>query len=204
MNQCSVCLADIDEDHITKTLTCGHKFHYRCYMNIVHHSKNYFINCPLCRNVNTNIKKPFDDSEKNLKLICARKVGKVRCVCKTKNGKVCKNKASLFNYGMCHVHHKNILKKNFYKLMDKYIDFILCQRYNFLSRLFAIDIGKKLIIKHANENTDLQDILIFWFQYLNKKNIKTIQNYGDVYEYYELEKPSKKWIGHCSSRYMII
>ena len=204
MTDCSVCLSKIDEDHIVKTLSCGHKFHYRCFMNIVHHNKNYFINCPLCRSTNKNITKPFNDSEKNLKLICARKVGKVRCICKTKNGTVCKHKASLFNYGMCHIHNKNILKKEYYQLMEKYIDFVFCQRYNFISRLYTIDIGKKLIIKYADENTELQDILLYWFRYLNEKNIKIIENYEIIYDYFSLEKPHKRWIDYCSKKYMIV
>ena len=77
-----------EDDHVEKTLSCGHKFHYRCFMNIIHRSKNIFIECPLCRRVNDDISKPFTDPEKNLHLICARKVGKVRCICKTKNGTI--------------------------------------------------------------------------------------------------------------------
>lgn len=204
MTECSVCLTNIDEDHVVKTLSCGHKFHYRCFMNIVHHDKNYFIKCPLCRSLNKNIIKPFNEPGRNLKLVCSRKVGKVRCICTTKKGTVCKHKASLFNYGMCHIHYKNILKKQYYYLMDKYIDFVLCQRYNFLSRLFTIDIGKKLIIKYADKNTELQDILVYWFQYLNEKNIKIVENYGDIYDYFSLEKPPKKWIGYCSKNYTIV
>jgi hypothetical protein len=204
MTECSVCLQTIDSDHIKKVLSCGHEFHYRCYMNIVHHSKNYFINCPLCRTVNEDITKPFEDPEKNLRLICARKVGKVRCVCKTKSGRVCKRKASLFNYGMCYQHNKNVLKKEHYKLMENYCDFVFCQRYHFLFRLYTIDIGKKLILKYSNEKTEVQDILFYWFKYLTLKNISFINNYSEVYDYYQLEKPDKGWIQYCSKNHVII
>ena len=204
MSECSVCLQNIDGDHVIKTLSCGHKFHYRCFMNIVHHDKNYFINCPLCRQMNKDISKPFTNPEKNLRLLCSRKVGKVRCICTTKSGRVCKKKASLFNYGMCHIHNKNVLKKEYYHLMEKYTDFVLCQRYNFLSRLYTFDIGKKLIIKFANKDTELQDILVYWFRYFTEKNINFINNYNDIYEYYDLEKPLKGWIGHCSKKHIII
>ena len=204
MNECSVCLNEIEEDHIVKTLSCGHNFHYRCFMNIVHHNKNYFIECPLCRRKNEDISKPFTNPERNLRLICARKVGKVRCICKTKKGTVCKHKASLFNYGMCHVHNKNILKKEYYPLMEKYIDFVLCQRYTFANRLFSIDIGKKLIIKYCNKDSELQDILYYWLKYISIKNINYVSDYNDVYDFYELEKPPKGWMKYCIQRYQIV
>lgn len=204
MEQCSICLNNIDEDHVVKKLSCGHKFHYRCYMNIVHHGKNYFVKCPLCRIINTNLEKPFTDPERNLKLLCARKVGKVRCICNVKKGTVCKKKASLFNYGMCHIHNNEILKKELYPLMEKFMNFVFCQKYNFLSRLYTIDIGKKIIIKYLDKDSELQDILNFWFRYLTEKNLKFINNYHDLYDYYELEKPPENWINYCSNRYTIV
>ena len=75
--------------------------------------------------------------------------------------------------------------------MEKYTDFVLCQRYNFLSRLYTFDIGKKLIIKFANKDTEIQDILVYWFRYFTDKNINFINNYNDIYEYYDLEKTLK-------------
>ena len=204
MTDCSVCLQDIEEDHVKKVLSCGHEFHYRCYLNIVFHSKNHFINCPLCRGVNEDTTKPFQNPEKNLKILCARKVGKVRCVCRTKNGTICKRKSRLFNYGMCHQHNNDYLKAEYYELMDKFLDFILCQRYSFKSRLFTLDIGKKLIIKYADEKTEVQDILFYWLKYLSIKNISFIKNHHEMYEYYELEKPSSGWINYCCSRYVIV
>lgn len=204
MNECSICLNEIEEDHVIKTLSCGHTFHYRCFMNIIHYSKNIFIECPLCRRVNDNISKPFTDPERNLHLICARKVGKVRCLCKTKNGTICKRKSKLFNYGMCHQHNSNVLKKEHYPLMEKYIDFILCQRYNFTSRLYAIDIGKKIILKYCNKESELQDILFFWFKYLSIRNTTFISDYNDMYEFYELEKPPKNWLKYCINRHQIV
>ena len=204
MNECSICLNEIEDDHVEKTLSCGHKFHYRCFMNIIHRSKNIFIECPLCRRVNDDISKPFTDPERNLHLICARKVGKVRCICKTKNDTICKRKSKLFNYGMCHQHHKNVLKKEHYPLMEKYIDFILCQRYNFTTRLYSIDIGKKIILKYCNKDSELQDILFYWFKYLSIRKITFISDYNDMYEFYNLEKPPKNWLKYCIKRHQIV
>jgi hypothetical protein len=204
MNDCSICLTEIEDDHVEKTLSCGHKFHYRCFMNIVHHSKNIFIECPLCRRVNDDISKPFTDPEKNLRLICARKVGKVRCLCKTKKGTICKRKSRLFNYGMCHQHSPNVLKKKHYPLMEKYIDFILCQRYNFTTRLYSIDIGKKILLKFCDKKTEIQDILFYWFKYLSIRNIRFISDYNDIYDFYDLEKPPKNWLKYCIERHNIV
>ena len=206
MDDCSVCLQKIEGDHVKKILSCGHEFHYRCYIDIVYHAKSYFINCPLCRRVNEDITKPFTIPEKNLKLLCARKVGKVRCMCTTKKGTVCKLKARLFNYGMCHQHYKEFLRPEYYGLMEKFIDFILCQRYNFKSRLYSFDIGKKLIIQNATETTEVQDILFYWLKYLNVKNCSFINstNYHEMYEYYELEKPPNGWIDYCCEKFVVV
>jgi len=203
MNDCSVCLQTIEEDHVKKVLSCGHEFHYRCYIDIVYHGKSYFITCPLCRRVNEDITKPFKVPEKNLKLLCARKVGKVRCICKTKKGSVCKRKANLFNYGMCY-QHNDCLKPEYYALMDKFSDFILCQRYNFKSRLYSLDIGKKIIIQYADKDTEVQDILFYWLKYLSVKGISFINNYHEMYEYYGLEKPPSWWIDYCCKRFVIV
>ena len=206
MTDCSVCLQQIDDNHIKKTLTCGHQFHYRCFINMVYRDKNYFIKCPLCRRVNEDISKPFKNPEKNIRLLCARKVGKVRCICTTKQGTVCKRKANLLNYGMCHQHNKNYLKTEHYSIMEKYMDFILCQRYNFKSRLYSFDIGKKLILKMSNngEKVEIQDILLYWLKYLSIKNIHYINNYEEIYEYYDLEKPPKEWIHYCTKNHVIV
>ena len=105
---------------------------------------------------------------------------------------------------MCTQHNPNVLKEEFYPLMERYLYFILCQRYNFISRLYSIDIGKKLIIKYANKDTSIEDILIYWLKYISIGNKKHIKDYNKVYEYYDLEKPNQNWIEYCSKNYMII
>ena len=54
-NTCPVCLDTIKE-YDGKILSCNHKIHEKCYIDIVKRG-NYFIKCPMCRNVNTNMKK---------------------------------------------------------------------------------------------------------------------------------------------------
>ena len=204
MDKCPICLNEIEENHVTKRLTCGHTFHYRCFLKIVYRSLNIFISCPLCRKPNEDTTKPYQDPEKNIRILCSSKIGRVRCICRTKKGTVCKRKGHLLNYGMCYQHSSNILKKEFYPLIEKYIYFILCQRYNMRSRLFSIDVGKKLIMKYANSTTQIEDILIYWLKYITINNEKNIRDYNHVYDYYGLEKPDELWINHCTENYLLI
>ena len=88
--------------------------------------------------------------------------------------------------------------------MEKYIYFILCQRYNFISRLYSIDIGKQLIIKFADKDTSIEDILVYWLKYVSIKNSRSVKDYNDVYEFYDLEKPDINWITYCSKNNIII
>tara|TARA_B100000575_G_C23113222_1_gene643251 strand:- start:450 stop:1064 length:615 start_codon:yes stop_codon:yes gene_type:complete len=204
MTVCSVCLDEIENNHVIKTLTCGHKFHYRCFLRLAYRSPNFFIDCPLCRKPNEDVTKPFHDPERNIRILCSGKVGKVRCICRTKKGTVCKRKGKLLNYGMCYQHSPNILKKEFYPLMEKYLYFIMCQRYNMRSRLYSIDLGKKLIMKYADSKTQIEDILIYWLKYITINKETNIKDYNNVYDYYGLEKPDELWINHCSKNYILI
>ena len=204
MDDCPICYETIETDHVKKVLTCGHVFHYRCFLKIVYRGINLFISCPICRRINEDISKPYTDPEKNIRILCSSKVGKVRCLCRTKNGTICKRKARLFNYGMCTQHNPNVLKKEFYPLMEKYLYFIMCQRYNMRSRLYSIDLGKKLIMKYATSKTQIEDILIYWLKYITINKEKNIRDYNHVYDYYDLEKPDELWINHCTNNYIII
>ena len=80
---CSICLDSL-ENKDTYVLSCGHEFHTKCYQKCVYNNNfNMFIKCPLCRELNINTKKPYDNSYDNLK--CWTKLE--RCKCKTKSGK---------------------------------------------------------------------------------------------------------------------
>lgn len=204
---CPVCLDVFDdnkkfkEDNI-KTLSCGHKLHYRCYRELVFRGLNYFIECPLCRGINHDTKPIFENSVDNLELFCDKNFKKKRCICNSKSGKRCKNKASLFNYGVCYQHHKNILPKEKYDLFQKYIDLILCQRNNWFSKIHLIDIGKKLIIfKNLNE---INEIMFYFYKYINVNKIKAIQDYYNMYDYYELPRPKLPWVNHCFKNHIFL
>ena len=204
MDNCPICLNPLNEDHIQKKLTCGHRFHYRCFLQLVYSGKNYFINCPICRTINLDITKPFNDVNRNLKLFCARKVGKVRCLSKTKHGRICKRKSRLFNYGYCYQHNPEVLKEDMYPLMERYINFILCQRNSWISKIYLFDIGKKLIIKYAKKDSQIEEILVYFYKYLTVRNIHYIRSYIDMYNYYDLEVPNSNWVNYCHTKYTLI
>ena len=200
---CSVCLNKMEEDHIIKYLSCNHKLHYKCYMDIVFRD-NLFIQCPICRVRNTNIDKPNVSSMRNIELICSRGVGKVNCNCKTKKGDDCKNKSRLLNYGMCYHHNNAILKEELYPLMVRFMYMILSQRNNWRAKIHLFDIGKKLIIKYTDKDSCLDDILFKFYEYFTISEEKSIKDYGKLYDYFIIEKPPDDWLNHCIEKHVFI
>ena len=104
---------------------------------------NIFIKCPLCREINTNNKKFYNNSHDNIKILLSNQ----RCICKTKDGKRCRKKSHILNYGMCHIHNKKYLNKELYPLMVDFIYITLEQRITPWRRINIIDMGKKIIIE---------------------------------------------------------
>ena len=127
MDNCPICLCEMKDNQVIKTLSCDHKLHYCCFNKYVLHHNNFFIDCPLCREMNSNVEKPFKkEHKKNIQMIIPEGVGKIRCVCNNNNGLRCKNKSLLMNYGKCYTHNKKILKKEYYRLFSDYLYHILC------------------------------------------------------------------------------
>ena len=200
---CSVCLNKMDDDHIIKYLSCNHKLHYKCYMDIVFRD-NLFIQCPICRVRNTNIDKPIESPKRNIQLICSQGVGKVECSCKTVRGTSCKNKSRLLNYGMCYQHNKEILKEESYPLMIRFIYMILSQRNKWNAKVYLFDIGKKLIIKYADKDSCLDDILFKFYEYFTISETKSIKDYDKLYDYFKIEKPPDNWLNYCIEKHKFI
>ena len=67
---CPICLDDFNKNQckedIIKTLSCGHKIHFKCFRDLCFRGLNFFIECPLCREINYNIEKPYKDPKDNL------------------------------------------------------------------------------------------------------------------------------------------
>jgi len=158
--------------------------------------------------MNSNVEKPFKkEHKKNIQMIIHEGVGKIRCVCNNNNGLRCKNKSLLMNYGKCYTHNKKILKKEYYRLFSDYLYHILCTNYNWITIIYLIDVGKKIIIKYLNEEDQVQKILEYYYRYLNDKNYrKDKDNFymNGIYEYYNLEKVSKSWMDYCINKNVII
>lgn len=200
---CSICLNVIDSEHIIKELSCGHKLHYRCYIRYVYR-KNLFIECPLCRKININIDKPVNDPFRNIQLICSQKVGKVRCGCRTLKGYICKKKSRILNYGRCYHHNKEILRRDKYSLMVEYIYIILSQNNSWKSKVYLLDIGKKIIIKNGTNSININNILMKFYEYFSIKKTNIIKDYNEIYEYLDIEQPPIDWLNYCISNYIII
>jgi hypothetical protein len=202
---CPVCLEDLDNFDV-KELSCGHKIHFKCFLNIAMR-KNFFIECPLCRQINNNIEKPHLNSKNYLLEVISNKNkrGIKRCNCKTKNGTICKNKAKLVNYGMCHIHNKDYLDEKLYPLMCSYLDLILLQRGSINTKIMLFDMGKKIIIKYCNEKSTVAEIFSKFYEFYSielNDGEKIVREYDKFYEYYEIKKPDKLWIKECRDNFI--
>ncbi len=198
--ECLVCLGIIKEEDIIKKLSCDHIFHFQCYLDMVYRDKNIYIHCPLCRTMNTCVKKPTNDCRENIYLLCK----KMRCLGKNLDGRSCKRRSKLLNYGYCYQHNKDVLESKYYPLMEKYMYLILCQCGNFTTKLRLIDIGKKIIIKFCNDTSSIDEVLEKYYCYFSLNDIQRIKNWDDIYDYYGLEKPPNEWIEYCSKNHCII
>lgn len=195
--ECPICYDKIkDNDNIK--LSCNHNLHIECYVKMLYYSKNKFFKCPLCRLINNSIEKIFDDPKKNIEILCSQPK---RCICYTKENKRCKNKPYFLNNGMCYQHNKEVIRKEMYPLMEQYINFINTQRNSFSSRILLFDIGKKLLVKKDGIKT-LDQLLSYFHSYLSEKELPTILNYDDIYEYYDIHKPTKKWYQECLKKHV--
>ena len=207
METCPICLDELKDDHIIKTLSCNHKFHFNCFKKLVYRNNNFYISCPLCREINTCTEKPFkDDHKENIQLLLHQGFRTNKCICDTKSGLRCKNKPVLMNYGKCYIHNKNILDKKYYRLYSDYLYFLLCTNYNWLTIIYLIDVGKKIIIKYLNENSQVHEILQYYYRYLNMGNRgnDTCFFMNGIYGYYGLEKLSRSWLDYCINKNIII
>ena len=203
---CSICLGTMKNKTI-KTLSCGHNFHYDCILQLVMR-KNFFIKCPLCRTNNTDTSFPHNECKLNLYEVVSNntKNGLKRCLCKTNDGRKCKNKAKLLNYGMCHIHNKNFIHEKFYPLINEYINLILLQRSGIMTKVFLIDMGKKIIMKYCDENSTISDIFSKHYEFFSiilDDGDTIVKEYKRFYDYYGLELPEKEWLIKCKENYII-
>ena len=117
------------------------------------------------------------------------------------------------NYGMCYTHNKNTMKPKYYDLYSNYMYHVLCTNYDWLSIIYLLDVGKQLMIKYLNPESNVTDILFYLYRYLNDKDYrKKIHNtncsnthyMNGIYEYYKLNKVPKSWLDYCLNKNIII
>ena len=201
--ECSICLETIQEKD-KFTLSCNHSFHRDCYRKCVFSNDlNIFINCPLCREFNYNNEKLSSNNLENLHFFCY----KGRCCHLTKEGKRCKNKSSILNYGYCYTHNKEILPKDKYELMVDFIYWIIEGNNKRETKLSMIDVGKKILIQNP-KITKIQEILFYFYKFYNyfkRENELTnsLINKKEMYRYYELELPPEDWHNKCLEKKII-
>lgn len=191
--ECSICLETINENNKFK-LSCDHEIHYKCFLSLIMKTNStIFINCPLCRTINTNNERPFKNIIDNLNLFTNKNK---RCKCSTKKGKKCKKKSSFMNNGMCRIHNKEVLSENKYKLMEDFIFYLLEIQNTIRTKIYMIDIAKKIIMKDPKIN-NIQDIFHYFFRYYNVNNREKNTKYQDMYIYYNLSLPPEDWLETC-------
>ena len=200
--ECSICLLPMNQSgkQTNKpliTLSCNHQLHYQCFISYALKTKGHtFIKCPLCREMNLNNEKPTDDPESNIRILLNHVKSK-RCCHETKSGFKCKNKASLMNYGYCAVHHNELLPKEKYPAMCTYLYYILQTPNTWYTKVFLIDIVKKLLIKYP-EIDSLEQIHHYMLRFkFHRHENKDVISPPSAYQYYELNTAPPEWTHKC-------
>ena len=207
METCSICLRDIEAKHMVYKLSCNHVFHFTCFKKyMLKTSGIFFVDCPNCRAMNHAVIYPFkEDYTKNLKAICSQGIGKLRCHCMTKAGLKCKKKSHILNYGMCQFHNRDILPKDKYEVMCKYIyHLLMCDNKTWETKISLMDFAKKLIIRFKDDIQSTEDIFRYIYIFIcdaKKNKIKNIyKDKAILYNYYDLDMPDTDWLNFCVER----
>ena len=206
--ECAICLEKISENNTIKTLSCGHTFHFNCFISFVMKTDGViFIQCPLCRQMNTNNDKPYDDAKQNILALCKTK--NVRCRCITKKGRRCKKKAAFLNYQYCKIHGRTFLPPEKYELMCDHMYYTLETSNKWCTKIFMINITKNLLIKNP-QITKINEIHYYFLRYYhwmklnnNWDELRDIAS-DHLYEYYHIQKPPSGWIKNCIKNKIII
>jgi hypothetical protein len=199
-NTCCICLDFIHDTSIVQKFSCNHMIHHKCFIKLMINTNTKFINCPLCRITNLNSNWPNVSNNKLLHNMC---ILSPRCIHTYKNGTRCKNSPHFFNYGYCHNHNTNILKKNNYQLFLTYINYLFTNGapQTWYTKLLLIDMAKKLIIKR-NINK-LENLLNIFFIHFKKLEYKSFSSPYEFYKLHNIEPPEKKWVQLCKNNKFI-
>ena len=199
---CCICLEELNENNTIKYLSCDHKIHFKCYTKLSYNDSTFFIKCPLCRVKNLNTDKPFIKNKHNLLALCSDGVGRRKCLGINKNGSPCQNHSYMFNYGLCHVHNKNILNRRYHRIFLIYFYYLLTyNKKGWKTKLYMLDMAKKLIIKHDIHK--LEDIILIFTTYFERYNYTNEGTPERFYTDNHLTIPDKRWINYCFRKKII-
>jgi len=126
-----------------------------------------------------------------------------RCSHYTKEGKKCKNKCHILNYGYCYTHNKNVLPKDKYSLMCDYLYWLMETSNYMRTKISMIDIGKKLLIQNPTLSK-IHEIQHYFFRFFHLNgDKKSVSDNLRVHKYYNLEFPPDNWVQECLEKKII-
>ena len=210
--ECCICLSNITDKQIPFTLSCNHTIHFQCFKKLIFQTKGHiFIKCPLCREMNHSIQKPFLDSYSNIKILCSDSLKTQRCKHTTKRGHRCKRPVSLLNYGYCNLHptESKVIPKDKYDLLCDYLYYLCLTTNEWRTKINMIDMSKQLVCAFPDKIHKLEDIHYYFNRFFNH-NIYTrddndyyVNPYA-FYTYYNMKPPPTEWVKQCVTNKMII
>ena len=78
--------------------------------------------------------------------------------------------------------------------------------FHIMTKIFLIDMGKKIIIKYCDENSTISDIFSKYYEFFSiilDDGDTIVKEYKRFYDYYGLELPEKEWLIKCKENYII-
>lgn len=204
---CPICLEPINEND-KKKLSCNHTFHAKCYYNCVAmNNYNSFIKCPLCREINVDPSLPYKEPLQNLKLFHVQK----RCSARTKEGKRCKCKNTLFSR-YCHIHEKNPIKKEEHAFVAEYIEWLFMTSSTTRTKISMIHLLKHLMNRNDTIEKNITKLHYYYFRYYrwaleNETSSSTAPSstifVNDFCDYYDIEDLDYEWLTMCKDSYKL-
>ena len=201
---CAICLEEIkDEDKESLyTLSCNHTYHHSCFMKLVFQKGHSFVECPLCRSMNTE--KPLKPELSDKDALQEWFLLPHRCIATTKKGTRCKHRPVFMNGGCCKTHGSDILPPSMYRVYRDYVNYVLESTNHWTTKIYMLDLARKLACKDTSieGTTDIQHYFLEFFHRCRHDNICPSEQ-GDprtMYRSYDLRFPSKEWFGLSRGR----
>jgi hypothetical protein len=142
--------------------------------------------------MNYNNKRQYKTDEENIKKYSITG----RCMAKTNGGRRCKKNCAVMNNGLCHIHNKDVLSSDKWKIMCDLLYYIIEAGNSIKTKIILLDIAKKFIIRD-NLNDPFYKVQHYLFRYYHSNNENSIASIKGIYDYYNMTVPSDDWINKC-------